>query len=59
MPEAAQARLARPQAPPSPLNQDRIRNAPLVGEELFPDNGFMVGVKEGRKKQRLRRSLSL
>jgi hypothetical protein len=60
MPEAARARLARPHAGTalSPRNQDRIRNAPLVGEELFPDSGFVVGVEEGAGKGRPRKLLS-
>jgi hypothetical protein len=32
---------------------------PLVGEELFPDSGFVVGVKEGRRKEKPWKQLSL
>jgi hypothetical protein len=36
----------RTQAPPPPRNQDRIRNAPLVGEVRLRDRDFAGGVKE-------------
>jgi hypothetical protein len=51
MPEAARARLARPHAGTALAPQSGSHpDAPLVGEELFPDSGFVVGVKEGAER---------
>jgi len=54
MPEAARARLARPHAGTALTPQSGSHpECALVGEELFSDSGFVVGVKaEWRREGR-------